>query len=120
MYRSSLLQYINSKRRSVDELGVTVEVTGTTYSFLLATGSEPTRSYERDDYSVFITSGAAFHRSTRACANQCTFVIRILCVHVFLATAPGFLNSSRTGLTALDPLKQVKEVSMLIQTVGFK
>ena len=55
-------------------------------------------------------------------------VFRLLCVcmyniHVFrvlLPTTPGFQNSWRTDPVALQPSKQLKEVSTLIHTVGFK
>ena len=42
---------LNNEQRSVDELGVTVEVTGANYSL---SGSEPTSSYDRSDFSVII------------------------------------------------------------------
>ena len=41
-------------------------------------------------------------------------------IHVFLAKAPGFRSSSKTGLAALEPPKQPTEVRTLIQTLGFK
>ena len=56
-----------NEQRNV-ELGVTVEVTGASYSL---GGREPTNGAIFPAYLLYIV-----FNSTRACANQCTFVIR--------------------------------------------
>ena len=51
----------------------------------------------------------------RLCVYVCMCVFRVLPL-----TAPGFRNSWKTDPVALEPSKQPKEVSTLIQTVGMK
>ena len=68
----------NNERRSVDDLGVAVEVTGASYS-LVGEREQANLFVRTDDFSILVfKSGAAYivSNSTRTCANQCTFVIR--------------------------------------------
>ena len=67
----------NNERRSVDDLGVAVEVTGASYS-LVGEREQANLFVRTDDFSILVfKSGAAYivSNSTRTCANQCTFVI---------------------------------------------
>ena len=87
---------------------------------------------------LFVSDGHCAYRNTRllilrtlvqfyilphtACSvcRVCTYVCIIHVFRGLLPAAPGFRNSWKTDPVALEPSKQPTEVSMLIQTVGFK
>ena len=62
----------NNEQRNIDELGVTVEVTGASYS-LGRRGSQPSRT----NGAIFPGAAYIVSNSMRACANQSTFAIRL-------------------------------------------
>ena len=97
----------NNEQRNVVELGVTVK--SLEPAILLARASQPGR-----------TNGAIFPDAAYIVSKREHVQTNVHLLSAFLATAPGFRSSSRTGLAALEPPKQPKEVSTLIQTVSLK
>ena len=59
------------------------------------------------------------HTHTPAPTSRVRVCTSFAC-YIILPTAPGFRNSWKTDPVALEPSKQPKEVSTLIQTVGIQ
>ena len=97
----------NNEQRNFDELGVTGH-----WSQLLSWRERANLVVRTERFFRMLHTSSLIQRE-HAQTN----------VHLqsaFLATAPGFRRSSRTGLAVFEPPKQPTEVSTLIQTVSFK
>ena len=102
-----IIHILSNNNEHVDELGVTVK--SLEPATPLAGASQPSR-----------TNGAIFPDAAYIVSKRKHAQTNVHLQSAFLATAPGFRSSSRTGLAALEPPKQPTEVSTLIQTVSFK